>query len=76
MPNDVKSRVVLVIRQDGSMNVSSCRSSGSSEGRQNKMFDAHSVIGIRSDDGFVDGRIHWWDMAKNKVGVLMEECCL
>ena len=76
MPNDVKPWVVLIIRQDGSMNASSSRGSGSSEGRRNKMFDVHSVIGVRSDDGIVDWRIHWRDVSKNKVGVAMEECCL
>ena len=59
MPNDVQPRVVLVIRQDGSMNASSCRGSGGSEGRQNKMVDVHSVIGIRADNGIVDWRMNW-----------------
>ena len=54
MPNDVKPWVVLIIRQDGSMNASSSRGSGGSEGRWNKMFDIYSVIGIRADDGIVD----------------------
>ncbi len=75
MPNEVQPRVVLVIRQDGSMNASSCCGSGGSEGRRNETVDVHSVIGIRSDDGIVDRRIHWWDVTKNKVSVLMEECC-
>ena len=76
MPNDVQPRVVLVIRQDGSMNASSCRGSGGSEGRQNKMVNFHSMIGIHSNDGTTDRRIHWRDVTENKVSVLMEECCL
>ena len=76
MPNDVKPWVVLIIRQDGSMNASSSRSSGGSEGRWNKMFDIYSVIGIRANDGIVNRRVHWWDVTKNKVRLAMEECGL
>ncbi len=76
MPNDVQPRVVLIIRQDGSMNASSCQGSGGSEGGPDEMVDVRSVIGIRADDGIVDRRIHWWDVTENKVSVLMEECCL
>jgi len=46
MPNDVKPWVVLIIRQDGSMNASSSQGSGGSEGRRNEMFDVHSVVGM------------------------------
>ena len=76
MPNDVQPRVVLVIRQDGSMNTSCGRGSGGSEGRWNKMVNVHSVIGILADNGIVDRRIHWWDVSENEVSVLMEECHL
>ena len=76
MPNDVKPWVVLIIRQDKSMNVSSSHCSGGSKGRWNKMFDVHSVVGICSNYGIVNWRIHWWDVTEDKVGVAMEECCL
>ena len=75
MPNDVKPWVVLIIRQDGSMNASSSHGSGGSEGRRNKMFDVHSVVGIRSNYGIVNWRIQWRGVTKDKVGVAMEECC-
>jgi hypothetical protein len=76
MPNEVQPRVVLVIRQDGSMNTSCCRGIGGSEGRRNKMVDVHNMIGICADNGIVDRRVHWWDESKNKVSMSMEECCL
>jgi hypothetical protein len=76
MPNDVKPWVVLIIRQDGSMNTSSSRSSRGSEGRWNKMFDVHSVIGICANDGAVNGGLHWRNVTEDKVRVAMEECCL
>ena len=76
MPNDVKPWVVLIIRQDGSMNAISSRGSGGGEGRWNKMFDIYSVIGICANDRTVNRRVHWWDVTEKKFHVAMEECCL
>ena len=76
MRDRTKPCIVLVIGQDGSMNASSSRGSGGSEGGRDIVVDVHIVIGVCPDDGVIYRRIRRWDMTKDEVRMAMEKCCL
>ena len=73
MRDRTKPWIVLVIGQDGSMNASSSRGSGGSEGGRNKVIDIHSVIGVSPNNGVINWGIRRQDVSKDEVSVTMKK---
>ena len=72
MRDSTKPWIVLVIRQDGSMNASSSRGSGGSERGRNKVIDIDSVIGVSPNNGVINWGIRRRDVTKDEVGMTMK----
>ena len=73
IPKYHEPRVAGIVRFERSMYAGGGGTCGNSEGVRDIVIDIDESVHVGSDKGCIYGRVGWRDMAKEEIGVPMEE---